>query len=292
MNIANIVSFIYIQRMKNFNKAAKKLYITQPSLTSRIKTLEKDLGVRLFNRDNKHVELTEEGHIFLPYAIEIYNNYLKAKASLQKSTSTITVGSIISVSTSILPNAVYQFQKQNHYLSFEIITAKTTTILKSLLNNDCQIAITEKVDDPNIISELVYLDNVSLFVSPTHPFVKLKRKITIEEIASEPLICFNPSSDYWSDISSRFKEKHLMPNIVFNIDSMEAAKSAITNNIGIGFLPELSLEKDISSGNLYKVSIDPKYDFKREITLSYLKNSNKETQEFSEVLLYALQRGS
>lgn len=289
MNIANIISFIYIQRLKNFNKAAKKLYITQPSLTSRIKTLEKELGVRLFNRDNKHVELSEEGHIFLPYAIDIYNSYLKAKTSLQKSTSTITVGSIISVSTSILPNAVYQFQNRNHHLSFEIITAKTTTIIKKLLENECQIAITEKINNPDIISELVYLDNVSLFVSSTHPFRSINRKLSITDIGSEPLICFNPNSTYWNDILNSFRVNHLMPNIVFNIDSMEAAKSAIQNNIGIGFLPELSLEKDITTGNLYKVPMDLENDFKREITLSYLKNANQEIKELAEVLLYSLQ---
>jgi len=288
MNIDNIISFIYIQRLKNFNKAAKKLFITQPSLSSRIKTLEKDLGVVLFNRDRKSVELTKEGHIFLPYAHKIYNNYLEAKARLQNTNTPITVGSIISFSTSLLPNAVYQYQKLNHHLSIDIITAKTSTILDKLVKNECQIAITEKIDEPNIISEPIYLDNVSLFVSPSHRFANANYKITIEEIASEPLICFNSQSDYWQEIAASFRAKNLIPNIVFNIDSMEAAKSAITKDIGICFLPELSLEKDVSSRHICKVPIESNYDFKREISLSFLEDSDQMVREFSEFLLYAI----
>lgn len=290
MNIDHVISFIYIDRLKNFHKAARKLYITQPSLTSRIKALEKELGVLLFIRSHKTVELTKEGEVFLPYAHQIFNSYLKAKMSLQKNTSSITVGSIISVSTTILPSAVYHFQKNNSHLSIEIITAKTSTMIDKLLNQDCDIIITESFEHPDIITEPVFHDNISLIVQPSHPFTKLNRKVTLEEVSNEPLICFNPISNYWGNILSSFKSLNFTPNIIFNIDSVEAAKSAITKNIGISFLPELSLENDISSGYLSKVPIESGFDFEREISLSYLIDANEEIQRLSEFLLQTIKQ--
>ncbi len=292
MNIDNIVSFIYVQRLKNFRKAAEKLYITQPSLSSRIKTLEKDLGVTLLNRNKNKVEITEDGEKFLPFAYEIYNSYLNAKATFQKTESVITVGSIISVSTSILPDAVYQYKNNNPHLTVEVITAKTETMLDKLLNNECQVIITETVDHPDIITEKIYEDTVSLFVNPSHAFANTDRIIGIEEIATEPLICFNSQSTYWQEIVNNFENRHLKPNIVFNIDSLEAAKSVILKDIGISFLPKLSLEKDIASGDLFKVDIDPDLEPKRIIYLSYRKDAVEDVQIFSEYLLEAIKQKS
>lgn len=284
MNIENIISFIYVYRYSSFSKAAEALYITQPSLTSRIKTLEKDLGTPLFIRDKKEIELTKNGEVFLPYALQIYDSYSKAKSSIRHSTEKFIVGSIISVSTSFLPNTVHQFQLRNPNLSVDVITAKTKTIVERLLNGECQIAITEKVEHPDIVSEPIYRDPISLFVSPTHYFARRNRNIAIEEIALEPLICFNPNSSYWASIEQHFQDKNLTPNIVFKIDSIEAAKSSIINGLGICFLPELSLERTLSSGQLSKVSIHPPLDLYRELSLIYLKEPAPYVQEFSRTL--------
>jgi LysR family transcriptional regulator, transcriptional activator of the cysJI operon len=288
MNIENVISFVYVYRLSSFHKAAEVLYITQPSLTSRIKTLEKDLGVSLFNRKRKGAELTEEGKIFLPYALQLYEIYLKAKSSLHPIEENITIGSIISASTTILPNAVYQFQRKNPHLSVNVITAKTKTILDRLLNNECQVAVTEKVSHTDVICEPFYRDPISLFVQPSHHFTKKNSVITLQELALEPLICFNPTSDYWKQIEKLFLESHLTPNIVFNIDSLEAAKSAILNGIGICFLPELSLETAVSSGQLRKISIQTTSKIERELSIIYQKNSNPLLQEFANILQHKL----
>ena len=273
MNIENIISFIYVYRFNNFHKAAEALYIAQPSLTSRIKSLEKDLGTSLFIRNKKGVVLTENGKIFLPHASQIFDIYIKIQNCFRQAEENITIGSIISASTSILPNALYQFQQRNTHLSVKVITAKTTTILEKLLNKECQFAITEKIEHPDIICEPLYRDPISLFVNPSHYFVKKNAPISLKEISIEPLICFNPTSQYWATIEEHFHRKHLTPNIVFNIDSIEAAKSITINGIGVCFLPELSLETALSSGKVCKVPIDPPMNIRRELSIIYLKES-------------------
>lgn len=146
MNIDNVISFIYVYRFRSFNKASEALYITQPALTSRIKSLEKNLDTALFIRNKAGVTLTEKGKIFLPYAFQLFEIYIKAQNCLRQTEENITVGSIISASTAILPNALHQFQQRNPLYSINVITAKTTTMLERLLNNECQIAITEKIE--------------------------------------------------------------------------------------------------------------------------------------------------
>lgn len=273
MNIENIISFVYVYRLNNFQKAAEALYITQPSLTSRIKYLEKNLGTTLFIRSKKGVELTEKGKVFLPYAFQFFDIYIKAQNSMRGTEESLTIGSIISASTSILPNAIYQFQQRNPHISIKIITAKTATMLEKILNKECPFAITEKVEHPDIICEPIYQDPISLFVNPSHYFAKRNGPIGLEEISLEPLICFNSTAPYWVEVEAHFKKKHLSPNIIFNIDSMEAAKSIIMQNKGISFLPELSLETALSIGQVCKVKITPPLNISRHISMIYLKES-------------------
>ncbi|HZK83275.1 MAG TPA: LysR family transcriptional regulator [Desulfosporosinus sp.] len=273
MNIENVISFIYVYRFNNFHKAAEALFIAQPSLTSRIKSLEKDLGTSLLIRSKKGVMLTETGKIFLPYAFQFFDVYNQVQNCFLQTEENITIGSIISASTSILPKALYQFQQKNKHLSIKVITAKTTTILDKLLNNECQFAITEKIEHPDIICEPIYQDPISLFVNPSHYFAKRNAPISLREISIEPLICFNPTSRYWSTIEDHFHRMRLTPNIVFNIDSIEAAQSITINGKGICFLPELSLETALSSGQLCKVLIDPPMNVRRELSIIYLKES-------------------
>src|SRR5699024_7018851 len=103
MNISNIETFIYIYHLSGFNKAANALYLTQPTITSRIQSLEKDLNAKLFHRKSNEITLTEAGKVFLPYAYRIYNAYKEAKIQMGQEIQELSVGSITSVSTSLLP---------------------------------------------------------------------------------------------------------------------------------------------------------------------------------------------
>ncbi|HER2177994.1 TPA: LysR family transcriptional regulator, partial [Streptococcus pyogenes] len=71
MNIENIEAFVYINHYGSFNKAAEVLFLSQPSVTARIQSLERELGCKLFDRLGKQIVLTEEGRKFLPYAQQV-----------------------------------------------------------------------------------------------------------------------------------------------------------------------------------------------------------------------------
>src|SRR5699024_4957861 len=106
MNISNIETFIYIYHLSGFNKASNALYLTKPTITSLIQSLEKDLDAKLFYRNQQKVTLTEAGKVFLPYAYRIYNSYKEAKIQMGQEIQELSVGSITSVSTSLLPKMI------------------------------------------------------------------------------------------------------------------------------------------------------------------------------------------
>lgn len=83
MNIENIEAFVYINHYGSFNKAAEVLYISQPTVTARIQSLERELDCRVFDRLGKQISLTDKGKQFLPYAQQILQIYQNGKYQVQ-----------------------------------------------------------------------------------------------------------------------------------------------------------------------------------------------------------------
>lgn len=85
MNIENIESFLYVVEYQSIHKAANALFLTQPTVSARIKSLEDSLDTTLFNRVGRSLTLTEKGIEFIPYAKTIVNSYYESKKHLHRS---------------------------------------------------------------------------------------------------------------------------------------------------------------------------------------------------------------
>ncbi|KGR90965.1 hypothetical protein CD30_08715 [Ureibacillus massiliensis 4400831 = CIP 108448 = CCUG 49529] len=84
MNIEHIESFLYVVKYKSIHKAANALYLTQPTVSARIKSLEESLGTTLFNREGRSLSLTESGKEFIPFATYIVESFYESKKYLHR----------------------------------------------------------------------------------------------------------------------------------------------------------------------------------------------------------------
>jgi len=84
MNIEHIESFLYVVKYKSIHKAAKALYLTQPTVSARIKSLEDALGITLFFRVGRSISLTESGKEFIPFATKIVESFYESKNYLHR----------------------------------------------------------------------------------------------------------------------------------------------------------------------------------------------------------------
>lgn len=269
INIENIKAFIYLYRSGSFQKAASELYITQPSLTSRIKSLEKELEAQLFVRSRKGVELTEKGQIFLPYAFRILDAYTHGREAVRKKSDVLCIGSS---SYSLLLNNMLDFLKKDRQLTLNVRTGPTPALLEYLLDGEIDCAISQYIDHPDISQSFLFDEPISLFSSLKHPFAIRKKAVTLEELSLEPLVVYDGKSNFWSEIERHFDRKGLTLYRMVEIDSLAASKSVIMQGNALAFLPELPLEADVASGKLYRVPTIPPIQVKRENYLSFRKD--------------------
>ncbi|WP_017755115.1 LysR family transcriptional regulator [Calidifontibacillus oryziterrae] len=273
MNIDHIEAFVYVFLLGSINRAAEALYLTQPTVSARIQTLERELNTKLFNRDGKQLTLSDKGKQFLPYAQSIIQTYQEAKIHLQTSTLThneMTIACSLSVSTHLVPEIMVQFRKQFPNVSVRILTGHSNDVLEKVVNKEVEFGIARTVTHPNIDTVLFHADPIELFVNPDHPLL-LKDQVSLEDIHNEQLIFFEHGSIDWLMIYGLFESKRLNPNVILEVDSMETAKKMVMAGIGISFLPESCAREELKQNQLCKISIADKPPIARNIDFIFLK---------------------
>ncbi|AZN42814.1 LysR family transcriptional regulator [Paenibacillus albus] len=257
MNIENLEAFVYVNHYGSFNKAADVLYLSQPSVTARIQSLERELDCKLFDRLGKQIVLTEKGKQFLPYAQQIMQTFQKGKLQIQQRKTIpheIRVGATVSVSNYMLPELLPRLKQRYPDIHIKLITATSDELVTKLHNKELDLAFVRKIVHPTLLSVKFYEDPIRLYVYEDHPFTR-KQEVSIADIGVHPLVFFECGSLDWMRVHRAFDNLAEQPNIEFLVDNSETAKKLVLGRAGICFLPQLCVRQEVASRQLIPIEI-------------------------------------
>ncbi|MBP1992218.1 LysR family transcriptional regulator [Paenibacillus eucommiae] len=257
MNIENIEAFVYVIHYGSFNKAADVLFLSQPSVTARIQSLERELDCKLFDRMGKQLHLTEQGRRYLPYAQQMLQIYQKSKQQMHPNKALpneLRIGCTVSVSNYMIPEILPGLKALYPDINFKLSTGVTDDIVCKLLNKEIDVGFVRNISHPNIESVKFYVDPIRLYVYEGHPFIG-DPSVSIEAIAHQPLVFFECGALDWMKIHRVFEKLEQPPNIQFQVDNSETARKLILRKAGIGFLPGLSVRHEVQTNKLFEIDI-------------------------------------
>ncbi|MFC0215917.1 LysR family transcriptional regulator [Paenibacillus chartarius] len=257
MNIENIEAFVYVFHYGSFNKASEVLFLSQPSVTARIQSLERELDCRLFDRLGKQVQLTEKGRQFLPYAQQLLQIYRKGKQHIQRQRTEpneLRIGCTVSVSNYIIPELLPKLKRQYPGLQIKLTTAVTDDIVQKVLNRELDIGFVRNISHPNLQSVKYYEDPIRLYAYAGHPLAGYA-EVSAEELVGEPFVFFECGSLDWLRIHRMFQSLNTPPAIEIHTDNSESAKKLVLHKAGICFLPGLSVRKEVKEGLLHPIEV-------------------------------------
>ncbi|MBD8070749.1 LysR family transcriptional regulator [Bacillus sp. PS06] len=276
MNIEQIEAFIYVSLTGNFSKAGEILFISQPSVSARIKTLENEIGYQLFNRNGKNVILTKEGETFLPFAKTVLQNMQDGILAIQQNKNSteidLKISSVLTVTNYVLPTLIKDFHKEYPNVKLVVHTGHSHNVLDMVLNHQVTIGISRSVSHPLIERIHLFDDEMVLVIYPNHPFAA-KESVTVKEVAKENLILFNRGSLDWTLISNAFNSVNVKPNVVLEADNIELVKQMVKKEMGIGILPRFSIEEELTFKQLNIVKITELPQMSRPFQLIFLKET-------------------
>lgn len=272
-------TFITVADTKNFTRAASILNMTQPAISHHIKLLEEYYNVKLLEKKNKNMELTEAGKILYKYALEIDKISKLAKKHLSNESSIIkryNVGATLTIGGYVLPPIIGNYKMNNNNIDIILQVENTENIIQKLFSGEIILGVIEgPFDKSKVIYEKFKDDELVFAISKNHEIAK-KKKITIEEILSEKLILREKGSgtrqifeDYMAQ--QGFEPKNITPYM--EIGDITAILSLVESGLGATVVSKEALNSTLMSKKFKALSIK-NMKMKREFNFIYLKSSN------------------
>ena len=245
MEIRHIKYFIKITESMSFTQAAKDLYIAQPAISQQIAELEEELGVKLFSRAKRQIELTDAGKIFLSKAQRILQDLEKAKditvRTFKGEIGEISIGFIGPPCVHFLPELIKKFRAKHPNIKVSLYEMLMKDQLEGLKNGSIDVSFGRPFDNdysPKIQSQLVYQDNFMAVVPDNHPLAD-KNEISMKDLEHEKLILIDRDHDIKLDkqIMRFFQDSDIYPEIYFRARSPQSVITMVASESGIGILP-------------------------------------------------------
>lgn len=192
MTFEHLEYFLLVEKYKSFSRAAEENYLSQPTLSKQIKALEKEVGVTLFVRNARSVELTEAGMEFSRYVHRIMKEYTMMKSSLKdygKKRKKLVISTIPVASSSGLLKAIYAFGRFYDTVEVEIIEQDTDSALKSLEQGRSDMAFIRSkfVPEGGYGAYPLMRDELVLVVGQNHPLAG-EKSIFLSDVQYEKFI--------------------------------------------------------------------------------------------------------
>jgi len=272
-------TFITVADTKNFTRAASILNMTQPAISHHIKLLEEYYNVKLLEKKNKNMELTEAGRILYKYALEIDKISKLAKNHLSNESSIIkryNVGATLTIGGYVLPPIIGNYKVSNKNIDVILHVENTGNIIQKLFSGEIILGVIEgPFDKSKVIYEKFKDDELVFVISKSHEMAK-KKKITIDEILSEKLILREKGSgtrqifeDYM--VQQGFEPKNINPYM--EIGDITAIMSLVESGLGATVVSKEALNSPLMCKK-FKALSTKNMKMKREFNFIYLKNSN------------------
>jgi DNA-binding transcriptional LysR family regulator len=275
MELGQLEAFLQVAAHRSFSKAAEVLFLTQPSVTARIQSLEKELGEELFERSGRSVRLTDAGNTFLGYAQRALKEVQEGRDALEALRKTevgsLRIGSALTISAYVLPKILKTFRARFPGVEVSVRTGRSDQVLDMVLADEVQVGLVRSLVHPEIETVHLYDDEVVLVTENAHPFARNKTA-RIEDVARQSLIFFDRASSYYGLIHGFFRDAGIVPRHTMDLDSMEATKMMVEEGLGIAILPRVAVERELKLGILVEVEITGVPRVKRQIAMIYRRN--------------------
>lgn len=280
MDFKQIEAFVYVVRHKSFSRAADAIFLTQPTVSAHISSLEKELGTKLIDRSGKSIEPTDAGKLFFEHAVNLmntrdsavfslssYNNIIKGKIEIAAS----TVPSQI-----ILPSFMKSFIEIYKDVSFSITQMDSAEVASAVLEKEYEIGIVgTKFESSKLCCNKIANDKLVLITPNSSKYAEIiDETIPFSTIAKEKFIIREAGSGTRREFERIIMDSGIPKssiNIIGQMNSTEAIKQSVSMGLGVSIMSKLSVQDYVSCGLLKAFDIEG-LDLSRAFYLIYMTN--------------------
>jgi DNA-binding transcriptional LysR family regulator len=271
MELYPLKVFLTVATERSFSRAGEKLLRTQPAISIAIQRLESDLKEKLIDRSGRELLLTDAGRVVLEYARRFQNLEGDLENALRELKDNyagrLSIGANESSSLYLIQH-IEQYRRIFPKVKVQVRRSESSKIPSQLLDGELELGvISYDPGDDHLLSQVIYIDRLTLIVSPEHRFAN-RGEITIAELDMETFIAHNVISPYREAVLREFQRHKVPLNMDVEMPTVETIRRLVQDNEGVAFLPRMCVEQEIKQGLLHEIRVK-ELQLERKIRLVY-----------------------
>lgn len=243
MELRHLRYFVAVAEELHFGRAAEKLHIAQPPLSQQIRRLEEELGVRLFERTRRRVQLTHAGHAFLEQARQTLAQAAQAVRVARKAdqgeVGQLAVGFVDSAVYHALPPVLREFRER--FPQVELVLRELGAADQFQLLRDGRLHagfVRSGIDDPALTQKMLFDEPLMAALPRTHPLAR-REGVCLRDLAADPFVIFPRAlgAGFYDQIVSLCRKAGFSPRVVQEANEMQTIVSLVAAGIGVAVVP-------------------------------------------------------
>lgn len=257
--IRQLDTFLEVARALSVSRAAEKLHVTQPAVSTQMRALEDAIGLPLFEQIGRKIRLTDAGQDFQRYAIAAIaqlkelDDAMSDRLGLKKGRIELA---IVSTAKYFVPMLLTVFRKKFPEIEVALQIHNRESIMNLLARNEVDLVIMGRALDTIDCSATVFATNPMGIVSaPEHPLSR-RRQAPLSILKDQEFVVRESGSGTRQAMERLFAEHNISPPIVMEMPSNETIKQAVMAGMGLSFLSLRTVRHELNSGHLALLDID------------------------------------
>lgn len=281
MNLKQLEAFVQVAEGGSFSKAAKELFLTQPTISSHISSLERELNARLFVRNTKEVSLSEDGIKLYKYAKQMLDLQREIEVTFgmdeEGESHAVTIAASTIPAQYLLPEVLTRFSERYPQEQIRIQETDSSKVVMQIVDHRVDIGFTGTVLEKKHCKYIPFYKDELVIITPNTPkYQELaqENKEDISWIKKEHVIMREEGSGTRKEAELQLKGagvKFAGLDIIASIENQETIKKSVRQGMGISVLSKLATADEVANGEILAFPI-PNSDEGRDINLVYNKN--------------------
>lgn len=252
MNMKQLETFYWVERLGSFSAVAERLHATQSTISMRIQELEQSLGVKLFDRSHRIARLTPKGKELLPYVqqlVEITGEIQQRITPSDALSGVIKVGVVEIVASAWMPAFIRVLQEECPKVSLELEIALSFDLIEKLRNGSLDLIFSAgKPPGENFVCQPLGAIPLEWMASPALGIPE--GAISSHDLRPYPFVTLNRNSIHHARVAAWMKQAELRPRRVIECNSMTVAATLVMAGVGVTLLPPANYRREIAEGVL------------------------------------------
>lgn len=263
LNLDSLRVFLTVAEYGSFSEAGRQMHLTQPAVSQSIQGLEKQLGIQLFSRQGRAVQLTEAGQVLVSMARELLAAAQRVEQTMFSLHGEVVGEMSIGCSTAsgkyLLPGLIARFRHEFPQARINVLVTSRDSVIHKLLSGEVALGVSSKmIEHYDLEYQDFYKDDVILVVPAEHRWAQY-RKIYPDDLLDEPIILREEAAGTREVLRDGLLKCDISPdmlNVAMVLGNAEAIGMAVEEGLGVAFISRLAAARGMALGRLVEVQVE------------------------------------